>query len=112
MHTATDDEIDRAAEIATALHARFNRLMDARVGVGQWSNPTKEAAPKERAAMEAESAALGWLYVAKSGQPLRWTLDECLRRCAKRLELWGLPVPEIIRTGPNQQQTASETASG
>lgn len=51
--------------------------------------------------MEAESAALGWLYVAKSGQPLRWTLDECLLRCAKRLELWGLPVPEIIRTGPN-----------
>lgn len=55
--------------------------------------------------MEAESAALGWLYVAKSGQPLRWTLDECLRRCAKRLELWGLPVPEIIRTGPNKNSS-------
>ena len=113
MHMATADEIDRAAEIATSLHARFNRLMDARVGVGKWADPTREQspAPEEHALMVAESDVLGWLYIAKIGQHLREPLDKRLKRCAARIELWGLPVPEIIRTGPNSGINRSREAA-
>ena len=101
MHTATPDEIDRATEIATRLHAQFNRLMDARAGVGSWSDPKPEIAPREHAAMVAGADVLGWLYVAKSGRGVRAPLDKTLQRIAGKIESWGLPVPEIIRTGPN-----------
>ena len=53
--------------------------------------------------MVAGADVLGWLYVAKSGRGVRAPLDKTLQRIAGKIESWGLPVPEIIRTGPNKQ---------
>ncbi len=100
MHIATPQEIDRAAAIATALHARLNRLMDKRVGAGKWADPTSETnpAPEESALMQAESNVLGWLYVAKEGKHLRCSLEANLREMARRLKDWGLPVPREVES--------------
>lgn len=107
MHNATVEEIEAAETIAAELAIELDRLMDARVGAGNWSKPDDA----ENAVLHAEMSLSGWASVARDGNAVRGTLDYLLKETRRRINEWGYRMPDAIRTGPNAEVSRAGTAS-